>query len=158
MSACGLNRAKAALAIMNTLEPLLDTLVRLEPFSGFYVSVLRLAAVFLIAVALSVLIMPEQAKRFLSGYASTLLVNSIEGVLRALVGLSLTGYAHQAGLSFILELAGVFLVVSALAILVLPGLHKSFARWAVPFALRILPVYGAGAAVIGIALLAMTLR
>ena len=143
---------------MDTLEPVLDGLVSLEPFSGFYLSVLRLAAVFLIALSLSVVFVPEQAKRFLSGYASSLLANSIEGVLRALVGLSLAGYAHEQGLGAILVLVGTFLVVSALAILLLPGLHKRFARWAVPFALRILPVYGAGAAVIGIALLAMTLR
>ncbi|HCR94925.1 MAG: hypothetical protein CMH91_04400 [Oceanicaulis sp.] len=143
---------------MSALEPLLDGLVSLEPFSGFYLSVLRLAAVFLMALALSVLIIPEQAKHFLSGYASTLLVNSVEGVLRALVGLSLAGYAHQQGLSAILVLVGVFLVVSALVILLLPGLHKRFARWAIPFALRILPLYGAGAAVLGIGLFMITQR
>lgn len=101
-----------------------------------------LIAVYLVGLGLLILLKPEMARAFLGGFASNLLVNTLEAVMRALAGLALIGVSPDSRFPLVLFVAGAFLVFSAIPMLLLPGVHRRFAKWAVPFALRIMPVYG----------------
>jgi hypothetical protein len=134
------------------MDGLADFIVNAEPVAGTYRWVLRAASVFLIVLGITTFAAPDRARAFLGAQASTLFINSVEGVLRLIVGVALIGFARGVAAPEVLSFAGAFLALSAVAILILPGIHKGFAAWAVPFALNILAVYGAGALVLGLAL------
>lgn len=101
-----------------------------------------LMAVYLFGLGVVILLLPERAKAFLGGFAGNIAVNTAEAVLRAGAGLALMGVSPDSRFPYAFFIAGTFLVISALAIFLLPGPHRRFAQWAVPFALRIMPVYG----------------
>lgn len=128
----------------------------IEPFAEAYRWALRAAAAFLIGLAAMTMVFPARARAFLAGQASTLCLNTLEGALRLVAGVALIGFAARTGLPAWLTLAGLFLAVTAVAMVLLPGLHRRYAQWAVPFALKILPVYAAGAFALGVALVWMT--
>lgn len=142
--------------IDTALDGLSEIVLNAEPFEDFYRWVLRIAGLFLVSLGIMVFASPARARAFLKAQASTLLINCLEGALRLIVGVALLGFVSRVNGPDILRFFAVFIAVSALAILFLPSLHKWFARWAVPFALKIMPIYGAGALLIGLALLSYT--
>lgn len=138
------------------MEAVSQWVLDIEPFPETYRWVLRAAAVYLIGLSAVIVLAQDRASAFLSGHASTILLNTLEGVLRLIAGVALIGFTAQAGLPAILSLAGLFLAISAVAMVLLPSLHRRYAAWAVPFTLKILPVYAAGALSLGLALGWMT--
>jgi len=134
------------------MDAIFGVITDLEPFHHFYFAILLATAVFLIGLGLVIFVAPERAKRFLSGFASTLSLNTLEALLRLLVGVSLAGFANNTGLPELVAYIGIFIAASAVVMLLLPSVHKRFGEWAIPFALKILPAYGAGAILLGIIL------
>ena len=76
------------------MQGLSDLVLAAEPVSGAFRWVLRAASVFLIALAIMTFAAPARARMFLGAQGSTLLINTLEGVLRLIVGVALIGFAH----------------------------------------------------------------
>ena len=107
------------------------------------------AAVFLVALGLAIFLRRESATKFLQGYASSFTVNTLEALLRFLVGIAFVGGSIETKFPVAFFAFGVMLAITAIPILLFPKLHQQFARWAIPFAIHILPGYGAGSILLG---------
>lgn len=100
------------------------------------------SALFLITLGLGALLMPEQVKAFLRGYASTNGLNTLEATLRLIAGLAFIGASSVLKFGSVYFYFGLVVVVTAIIMVFVPNTHKKYASWAVPFAISILPFYG----------------
>ena len=82
--------------------------------------------------------------KLLRSYASSVKINTLEALLRFLAGIAFIGASAQTKLPVAFFAFGMMLAATSVPILLLPKLHRQFASWAIPFAVRILPLYGAG--------------
>lgn len=106
-------------------------------------AVIVLAALFLAWLAGTALLAPARAERFLLGFASTALKHGVELAIRLLVGGALVIAAPKMALQGAFLAFGWTLVASTLVLSVLPWrLHRRFAQFAVPIALKYLPAIG----------------
>lgn len=108
-----------------------------------------LSAGYLAALSVACVVRRDLAIRFLGGFASSWRANSLEAVLRLAAGLSFMGASPDLKGSIAFFTFGAFLAVSAVIMGVAWPLHRRYARWAVPFAQRILPLYAALSAALG---------
>lgn len=99
-------------------------------------------ALYLIALGIVALVDRERAARFLGSFAQTRRANTSEGLLRLTVGAAFVGLADDLPVSGVFRAFGLVLIVSALAILAFPDLHKRFANRVVPGATRMVLAIG----------------
>ncbi len=126
------------------MRQIVDALNFSEAMTTIWVSIVWAAAAFLFTLGLAIFFQRERAIKFLEGYASSITVNTLEALLRLLVGVAFIGASTQTKFPLAIFAFGSMLVVTAIPIALLPKLHQRFARWAIPFAIRILPLHGAG--------------
>ena len=100
-------------------------------------------AVYLFVLGAITFIRPSLANRFLGGFASSRLMNSVEAVLRLIVGLAFMATSPAMKLSVVFFWSGAILALTAIAIMFLYDLHRSFRPSVLPLLERFLPVYGA---------------
>ena len=127
------------------MSQIVDALNASNVLTIFWLSCLWVAAGFLLVLGLAIFFQKQRAVKFLGGYASSITINTLEALLRFLAGIAFVGASIYTKFPIVSFAFGVMLAVTAIPILLLPKLHSHFARWAIPFAIRILPVYGAGA-------------
>lgn len=101
------------------------------PAVGISIAILWLAAGYLLGLGLTALVRPAAAVKFLGAFAQTTRANWIEAALRAGVGMALVIAARVLPFSDALIAAGWFMVVTAIAMPAMPGLHRKFAKQAV---------------------------
>lgn len=118
-----------------------------------------LAGVYLFALGLASLLVPERASQFLLGFASSLTVHLIELFLRFVVGAALVLYAPRMFLSGVFSLFGWVLLVTTVCLLLIPWRwHRRFAQQAVPRATRHIALVGLASLAIGGFILAAVAR
>jgi hypothetical protein len=139
-----------------------ERLVAFLQFGGAAVPVwlliVGLAALYLAWLGLTTFIARERAERFLRALASTPRANALEASLRFAAGIGFVGASPHAAYPAAFVAAGAVLAVTAVPMLLLPGLHARYAKWVAPLVGPMMPVIGATslllAALIGYALLA----
>jgi uncharacterized protein YjeT (DUF2065 family) len=89
-------------------------------------------ATYLIVLGLLALVDPNRAFRFLRQFAQTKRANAIEAGCRIAVGLGFVVLAPALPARHVFLAFGSVLIVSAVAMLALPGVHRRFADRAVP--------------------------
>jgi hypothetical protein len=97
---------------------------------------------YLLVVGLMALLRPALAGRFLDGFAASQRANAAEAALRLVAGLGLMGASPAMKFSMAFFWFGALLAATALPMMFLHGLHRRYAGWAIPFAKRILGMYG----------------
>jgi hypothetical protein len=96
-----------------------------------------LAALYLIGLAVAVVLAPAHAAQFLGGFASSASTHYLELVLRLIAGWAFLQYAPQMLFSGFFVVGGWILVVTTLALFAVPWRwHQRFAQWGVPHATR----------------------
>jgi hypothetical protein len=107
------------------------------------VVILWLTAAYLAGLGFVALFKPDLARRFLSGFAQTTLANLAESTVRLLVGLAFILAAGETRNAIVALTIGWFLAGSALLMLLLPRLHRSFAAKSTASIFGVLPMFGA---------------
>jgi len=100
------------------------------------------SALFLVVLGLSALLLADHTKAFLRGFASTHELNALEAVLRLIAGFAFIGASNVMRFSEAFFYFGLVLASTAIIMFFMPNTHKRYAKWAVPFAIAILPFYG----------------
>lgn len=111
--------------------------------------IVGICAAYLIVFGAIALIRPAVASRFLEGHAASPRLNLVEAALRLIAGIGFMGASPGLAFSPLFLWFGLMLAATAAPMLFLYGLHKRYAGWAVPFAVRMLPLLGVFALVIG---------
>lgn len=119
------------------------------------IAVVVIAALYLLTLGGSALLRPEYARRFLGAHATTRRLHFTEMGLRILAGSALVITAPQAAFTTAFLLLGWVLVVSSVALAIVPWrLHQRFAAWSVPQAMHYLPIIGIASIAGGLGLIA----
>lgn len=113
--------------------------------------VLWLASAYLLGLGLVAIVKPALAHRFLSGFAQTRRANWAEAVVRGTCGLALVAVAPMLPIPGLALGAGIFLLVTAALMPVLPDLHRRIAARSVAGIAPYMRLVGVGAIVLGIA-------
>jgi hypothetical protein len=102
---------------------------------------------------------PHHAKRFLLGFAGSLSKHYAELAVRILVGGAFVMAAPRTPWPLALGVFGWVLLGTTVILLLVPWrLHHRFARWAVPKALRFLPLVGVASLALGAIILVAAVR
>ena len=104
--------------------------------------ILHGCAIYLVVLGLVALLDPKRALRFLRKFAQTRRVNAIEALCRIVAGLAFVNLAPELPASGVILGFGLVLIVSAIAMLALPDLHRRFADRVVPGIARFVPLVG----------------
>lgn len=116
-------------------------------------------AAYLIAQAFAVVFARELVTRYLSAFASSARAHYLEQGLRLVAGAALVSAAPQMRFSAAVSGFGWIVVVTTLGLLLIPWRwHHRFAQWAIPLAIRNLTSYAVGSLLLGLVLLAASLR
>jgi len=93
-------------------------------------SIVSLFGLWLILVSLVILFYPQKALNALRKFASTNLINYTELSLRSIVGLAIIGLAPYTVYETIFKIAGGFLTVTAIILMLIPRRwHHNYALW-----------------------------
>lgn len=136
------------------MEDLLEVIRANDLAPWLWPAILVLAAIYLIALGGMAILRPSTAVRFLSGFAQTTRANVAEAVVRSLIGLAIIGMA-PVWQSLIAAGAGLFLIVTALAMLVFPQQHRRHATRSVSAVSGAIRYIGAASLAFGCALIAL---
>lgn len=110
---------------------------------------------FLLIIGVVGMLAPQRAWPFWSSFASTPLKNAIECVLRAAVGAAFFVDAASFVKPGWAQIAGGFLMVSALGMLLFYSAHQRYAAFVVPKLKPILRLYSGVAVLLGCGLIAV---
>lgn len=103
------------------------------------------------------LLAPDKARNFLRKFASSGFAHYLEMTIRIVAGGALITHAPDMAYSGAFNLFGWVLVISSAALLLVPWRwHHRFGQWAIPFAIRILPLFAALSLVLGASILYAT--
>ncbi|MGD9589510.1 MAG: hypothetical protein AB7Q37_13950 [Pyrinomonadaceae bacterium] len=121
--------------------------------------VVMLWGVFLVGLGLTSLFAPEQAKRFLLGFAQTAARHYLEMAGRMVVGGALLVQAPKLEFSLALTVLGWMLVVTTVALLIIPWQwHRRFADRTVPAATRHMALIGIAPILLGALVITLLIR
>lgn len=122
-------------------------------------SVVAASGLYFLALGSLALLAPARARRFLLGFASSLVAHLLELALRMMVGAAFVLSAHRLWFSGGFSIFGWVLVISTACLLLVPWRwHQRFAEHAVPRALRYLKPIGLVSLLIGAFILAAALN
>jgi uncharacterized protein YjeT (DUF2065 family) len=108
------------------------------------------AGLFFVSLGFIALLAPSRASRFLAAFANSPTKHYAELALRFLVGGAFVLVAPEARISELFTLLGWTLLATTAVLMLIPWRwHHSFARRAVPAALRFLPLVGASSVLLG---------
>ena len=109
---------------------------------AFAITVLFGFAAYLILLGLVALSDPPRAFQFLRKFAQTRTANTVEAACRIVVGVSFALLARDLPFSLAFLIFGWILIISAIAMLARPDLHRRFADRAVPAIERVIVPVG----------------
>ena len=99
-------------------------------------------AAYLTILGMVIFIRPAAAIRYLDGFASSKVLNSLEAVLRFIAGLAFMGASPDMKHSAVFFWFGALLAVTAIPILFFYELHRRFRPQVGPLVRRFVAVYG----------------
>jgi hypothetical protein len=105
---------------------------------------------YLFAVGLLIFVRPAVVMRFFEGFASSARINTLEAVLRLVIGLAFMAVSRDTKFPVVFFGFGAVLVVTAIPLMFLYGLHTRQRVWVIPLVKRILPLMGLVAIVLGL--------
>ena len=106
-------------------------------------SVVFLTGLYFCALGVASLFLPGETSQFLLGFASSARAHYAELLIRILVGWSLIYFAPHMSVSVAFWLFGWTLVITSSCLFLLPWqMHRRFAQWAVPQAIRFKTLFG----------------
>jgi hypothetical protein len=105
---------------------------------------------YLVVLGLMIFIRPAVVMRFFEGFASSARINTLEAVLRLLIGLAFMAVSKDTRFPVVFFGFGAVLAVTAIPLMFLYGLHTRQRVWVIPLVKRILPLMGAIAIAIGL--------
>jgi hypothetical protein len=109
----------------------------------FALGVVGLAGVYLLSLGLAAIWRPAAASAFLLGFAASAPVHFLELAVRVLIGVCLLAAASSMPYANLFWFLGAVLVATSLPMVLVPWrVHRRFAEWVVPPALRHLGVIG----------------
>ena len=112
------------------------------------------AGIYLLVLGIAALRTPSRVESFLAKFANSAFSHYFEMSIRLVVGAALLHKSPSLPVSGIFQAFGWVLLVTTGVLLCVPWRwHQKFAKFAVPFAKRILPAVGVGSIVVGLALL-----
>lgn len=108
------------------------------------------SGVWLLGLGIACLFVPQQAGRFLSGFASNARVHVLEQALRLVAGTGFVLFAPRMAFPWVFEILGWILIGTSVMLLLIPWRwHQRFARQVVPIAIRYIKLYALGALLFG---------
>ncbi len=118
-------------------------------------TIVLVAAAYLVVLGGSALLRPALATRFLSGFATTQPLHFVELGLRIVAGAAFIISAPGLAFGDAVATMGWVLVTTSLVLALVPWrLHQRFASWSVPQALQYLPMIGVASLAAGLGLVA----
>jgi len=134
----------------------MNGIVRILTQQGALAPVWRLVvwacAAYLIILGAAIFIRPAVALRYLDGFASSRLLNTLEAVLRFIAGLAFMGGSPEMKYASPFFWFGALLAVTAIPIMFFYDLHNRFRPQVGPLVRRFLAVYGIIAIALGAAI------
>ena len=113
--------------------------------------------VYFLGLAAACLLTPNRARNFLRKFASSGFAHYTEMTVRIIAGGALVLYAPHMAYSEAFTLFGWVLVISSSVLLLIPWRwHHQFGQWAIPFAIKILPLFALGSLALGASILYAT--
>ena len=130
------------------LELRYENLEMMEVLSGMLVVAL---GVFLIGLAVLIAIKPQLAERVLRSFASSARAHYVEQALRLIAGGAMVIFAPSMWYSDLFKVFGWLIVVTAVALLLLPWRwHYELGKWVIPLVIRHMKLFALGAFALGI--------
>ena len=114
--------------------------------------ILWATAAYLLVLGVTAIVTTARTRIFLVGFAQTTSANLVEGGLRLLVGLTFIAASGRTRGPTVSLIIGWFLVVTAVAMLLLPSLHRRFAATTTSRVASVLPLVGIGSILLALAL------
>jgi hypothetical protein len=105
---------------------------------------------YLIAVGLLIFVRPAVVMRFFEGFASSARINTLEAVLRLIIGLAFMAVSRDMKFPVVFFGFGAVMAVTAIPLMFLYGLHTRQRVWVIPLVKRILPLMGVIAIALGL--------
>ena len=125
-----------------------ENLEMMEVLSGMLVVAL---GVFLIGLAVLIAIKPQLAERVLRSFASSARAHYVEQALRLIAGGAMVIFAPSMWYSDLFKVFGWLIVVTAVALLLLPWRwHYELGKWVIPLVIRHMKLFALGAFALGI--------
>lgn len=119
--------------------------------SGFIVFIFALS---LIGLTIAIYWKPATAKRFLNLFASSAKSHYSEQLLRLIAGGAVILFSSHMKYSLLFEYFGWLIVATAIFLLLIPWQwHHKFGRWAIPFVIRNINLYGIVSLALGLFML-----
>jgi hypothetical protein len=104
----------------------------------------------LIGLALSIVVTPVHAERFLTKFASSARAHYTEQLLRLIAGSAIVIFSVEMRFPDIFRIFGWLIVATALGLLLMPWKwHHQFGKWAIPLVIRNIKLYALGAFLLG---------
>jgi hypothetical protein len=121
---------------------------------AFRLIVLGATVTYMLVLGMACIFLPTLARRFLSGFASTVRVHFAELGARTLVGFALLEHASISAYAKEFSMVGWLLLSTTAILLLIPWrLHRRFAMHVLPSVLRFVQPIGLAALLMGLALL-----
>jgi len=132
------------------MDQVVEALTQHELLVLAWRSVVWASVAYLVALGLMIFIRPAVVMRFFEGFASSARVNTLEAVLRLIIGFAFMAASRDMKLPIVFFGFGAVLVVTAIPLMFLYRFHKSQAVWVFPLVRRILPLMGVIAIALGL--------
>lgn len=136
------------------MEATIHFLRQSDALNHAWIIIVRLCAVYLLALGILSLVRPDWARRFLGGFASSPTANVLEAGLRLLAGIGFMGASPDMEFASVAFWFGAMLAVSAIAMAFLYRVHRWYAAWAVGFSRRWVSALGWLSVILGLILIA----
>lgn len=107
------------------------------------------SAAYLLALGALVFLRPSIVHRFFGGLAATAGANTLEALLRLIVGLAFMAVSPETKAPLVAFWFGAMLALTAIPLMFLYRFHKSQAAWVIPLTKRFLPAMGIFAILLG---------
>lgn len=108
------------------------------------------AGLWLIGLALTIVVVPERAERFLTGFASSARAHYTEQLFRLIAGSAIIVFSPEMRFPGVFRAFGWLIVLTTLGLIVVPWRwHREFGKWAIPLAVRHIKLYALGAFALG---------
>lgn len=131
------------------MNEVVQVLTQHQTLSPMWRLVIWACVAYLLILGAMIFVRPAAAIRYLDGFASSRLLNSLEAVLRFVVGLAFMGVSPEMKYSAVFFWFGALLAVTAIPIMFFYDLHRRFRPQVGPLVRRLLAVYGIIAIALG---------
>src|SRR5690349_15567850 len=132
------------------MDQVVQALTQHEWLSWAWRLVVWACVAYLLALGLMIFLRPSAVFRFFEGFASSARINTLEAVLRFIIGLAFMGASRDMKFPVAFFGFGTMMAVTAIPLMFLHRFHKAQEVWVMPLVRRILPLMGVIAIAFGL--------